>query len=52
MEILNVLMESLRNADPDTVCTIEELIANCKIPECFSLLQQLERRVQGLERHV
>lgn len=52
MEILNVLMESLRNADPDTVCTIEELIANCKIPECFSLLQQLERRVQGLESHV
>ena len=51
MEILNVLVESLRSADPDTVCTIEGLIANCKIPECYSLLRQLEKRVQGLESH-
>ena len=50
MEILNVMMQSLRTADPETVGTIESLIENCKIPQCYSLLSQLETRVQGLER--
>jgi len=52
MEILNVMMQSLRTADPETVCTIESLIESCKIPQCYSLLLQLETRVQGLEKRV
>ena len=51
-EIVNVMVESLRSVDPETVCTVESLIANCKIPECVEKVKELENRVNGLERRV